>query len=93
MLACWRLLATLDLAMAPIMPADSAHAQEISMLAACQSPNITQYFGSELQLGSADLMIIMELMDCSVADLVRPAWPDATKRTQVWLSAPNQARA
>lgn len=64
------------------------------MLAACQSPNITQYFGSELQLGSADLMIIMELMDCSVADLVRPdAWTDALKHTLVWLSAPNQARA
>lgn len=47
--------------------------KEISMLAACKSPHITEYYGSELQPGSSELMIIMELLDCSVADLLHSA--------------------
>lgn len=45
--------------------------QEISALAGCRCPNITDYYGSVLRHGSTELMIIMELMTCSVADLVR----------------------
>ena len=44
--------------------------QEISTLAGCHCPNITEYYGSVLQPGSTELMIVMELLACSVADLV-----------------------
>ena len=40
------------------------------MLAGCHCPNITEYYGSVLQPGSTELMIVMELLACSVADLV-----------------------
>ena len=40
------------------------------MLAGCQCPNITEYYSSMLQPGSTELMIVMELLACSVADLV-----------------------
>jgi serine/threonine-protein kinase 24/25/MST4 len=44
--------------------------QEISMLAGCQCPNITRYYGSVLEPGSTELMIVMELLACSVCDLL-----------------------
>lgn len=40
-------------------------------MAGCKCRNITEYYGSVLRPGSAELHIIMELMACSVADLVR----------------------
>ena len=48
--------------------------QEISTLAGCHCPNITEYYGSVLQPGSTELMIVMELLACSVADLVGMSW-------------------
>jgi hypothetical protein len=45
--------------------------QEISALAGCRSDHITRYFGSVMQPGSSELLILMELLACSVADLVR----------------------
>ncbi len=45
-------------------------AQEISMLANCQCKNITDYHAAVLRPGTTELMIVMELMACSVADLV-----------------------
>jgi serine/threonine-protein kinase 24/25/MST4 len=47
--------------------------QEITMLAGCRCKNITEYHGSLLKPKSTELMIVMELMACSVADLVRYA--------------------
>ncbi len=44
--------------------------QEITALAACNSNNITKYYASVLRPGTTELMIVMELMACSVADLV-----------------------
>ncbi|KXZ53327.1 hypothetical protein GPECTOR_7g1221 [Gonium pectorale] len=47
------------------------------MLAGCKCKNITDYYGSVLRPGTAELHIIMELMACSVADLVgakRAVW-------------------
>ncbi|KAG2433816.1 hypothetical protein HXX76_008173 [Chlamydomonas incerta] len=44
--------------------------REIQALAGCKCRNITEYYGSVLRPGSAELHIIMELMACSVADLV-----------------------
>jgi len=44
--------------------------QEVSTLARCQSENITQYYASVLKPGTSELLIVMELMDASVADLV-----------------------
>ncbi len=44
--------------------------QEITMLAGCRCKNITEYHGSLLKPHSTELMIVMELMACSVADLV-----------------------
>jgi len=41
------------------------------MLAGCRCKNITEYHGSLLKPRSTELMIVMELMACSVADLVR----------------------
>lgn len=40
------------------------------MLAGCRCKNITEYYGSVLKPGSSELIIAMELMACSVADLV-----------------------
>ena len=40
------------------------------MLAKCQSANITEYYASVLNKGSSELLIVMELMATSVADLV-----------------------
>ena len=48
-------------------------AQEVSTLARCQSENITQYYASVLKPGTSELLIVMELMAASVADLVRLA--------------------
>lgn len=42
------------------------------MLAGCRCKNITEYYGSVIQPGTTELMIVMELMACSVADLVSP---------------------
>ena len=44
--------------------------QEVSTLARCQSQNITQYYASVLKPGTSELLIVMELMAASVADLV-----------------------
>ncbi|KAG2484274.1 hypothetical protein HYH03_016918 [Edaphochlamys debaryana] len=44
--------------------------KEIQTLAGCRCRNITQYYASVLRPGSAELAIVMELMACSVADLV-----------------------
>lgn len=44
--------------------------QEVSTLARCQSQNITQYHASVLKPGTSELLIVMELMAASVADLV-----------------------
>ena len=44
--------------------------QEVSVLAKCCSPNITEYFASILMPGTTELLIIMELMATSVSDLV-----------------------
>jgi serine/threonine-protein kinase 24/25/MST4 len=46
--------------------------REIAMLKQCQSPHITSYFGSAVVPGTSQLMIVMELMSASAADLVRP---------------------
>ncbi len=43
----------------------------MSTLARCQSENITQYYASVLKPGTSELLIVMELMAASVADLVR----------------------
>jgi hypothetical protein len=43
------------------------------MLAGCRSKNITEYYASVMRPGSAELMIVMELLSCSVADLVGAA--------------------
>jgi hypothetical protein len=48
-----------------------AHTQEISMLAGCRCPNITEYYTALLKPGTTELLIVMELMACSIADLVR----------------------
>ena len=45
---------------------------EIAMLKQCHSPAITAYYGSALVPGTSQLMIAMELMAASAADLVRP---------------------
>ena len=44
--------------------------QEVATLARCQSDNITQYYASVLKPGTSELLIVMELMAASVADLV-----------------------
>ena len=44
--------------------------QEVATLARCQSENITQYYASVLKPGTSELLIVMELMAASVADLV-----------------------
>lgn len=41
------------------------------MLAGCQCKNITDYHAAMVRQGTTELMIVMELMSCSVADLVR----------------------
>ena len=45
--------------------------QEVSVLAECRSPNITEYYASVMLPGTTELLIIMELMASSVNDLVR----------------------
>lgn len=66
---------TPHLAAAPPRPAPAARplaaSQEISALAGCRSAHITRYFGSVMAPGSSELLILMELLACSVADLVR----------------------
>lgn len=42
------------------------------MLARCRAPNITEYYASVLKPGTTQLLIVMELMAASAADLVRP---------------------
>ncbi|CAL5224972.1 g7746 [Coccomyxa viridis] len=44
--------------------------KEVSTLARCQSQNITQYYASVLKPGTSELLIVMELMAASVADLL-----------------------
>lgn len=44
--------------------------REIGALRTCRSPNITQYYGSALMPGSTKLLIAMELMAASLADVV-----------------------
>mmetsp|Transcript_14251 Transcript_14251/g.40385 ORF Transcript_14251/g.40385 Transcript_14251/m.40385 type:complete len:576 (+) Transcript_14251:114-1841(+) len=44
--------------------------REIAVLAQCKSPHITDYYASVLSNGSSRLLIVMELMACSVADLL-----------------------
>ncbi|KAJ9512054.1 hypothetical protein QJQ45_004596 [Haematococcus lacustris] len=48
---------------------DSIH-KEITMLAGCHCSNITEYYASVLKPGATELVIVMELMACSVADLL-----------------------
>ncbi|GAX80301.1 hypothetical protein CEUSTIGMA_g7739.t1 [Chlamydomonas eustigma] len=43
--------------------------KEIATLAGCNCSNITQYYTSVLEPGTTELMIVMELLACSVADL------------------------
>lgn len=56
---------------------------EISVLQACRSPNIVQYYGSSLVPGTTKLQIAMELMDASVADLVSSQRDDRTGSSAV----------
>ena len=56
--------------------------QEISALACCRSPFITSYYASLIPPGSSQLLIVMELLVGSVADVVSVsrgggggAWP------------------
>ena len=44
--------------------------KEIQALAQCQSPYITGYVGSHLPPGTTTLWIVMELMQCSLRDLM-----------------------
>eukprot|EP00884_Botryococcus_braunii_P008674 jgi/Botrbrau1/17808/Bobra.0127s0055.2 len=44
--------------------------KEVAVLAGCQSPYITQYYASVLVPGTSQLLIIMELLAASVADLL-----------------------
>lgn len=44
--------------------------REIAMLKTCNSPAITQYYGCQVLPGTSQLMIIMELMAASAADVV-----------------------
>lgn len=44
--------------------------REIAFLRTCRSPNITQYYGSAVLPGTTRLLIAMELMAVSLADLV-----------------------
>ena len=48
---------------------DDVH-KEIAALAACQCDAITDYCASVLPPGSSELLIVMELLDASAADLV-----------------------
>jgi hypothetical protein len=45
--------------------------QEVAVLARCRLDNITEYYASVLKPGTSELLIVMELMSASVADLVR----------------------
>ena len=47
--------------------------REISVLAQCNSPYITDYVGSHLSPGTSKLWIVMELMECSLADVLTGA--------------------
>ena len=49
--------------------------QEGSVLAKCNSPNITEYFAAIMQPASTELLIIMELMAASVSDMVSMLTP------------------
>lgn len=49
---------------------ESMH-KEILTLAGCRSKNITDYYTSFLIPGTSQLCIAMELMACSVVDLIR----------------------
>lgn len=44
--------------------------REVAVLAECKSPCITHYYASVLLPGTSQLLIIMELLASSVADLV-----------------------
>ncbi|KAI8474384.1 MAG: kinase-like domain-containing protein [Monoraphidium minutum] len=44
--------------------------KEISALAGCRSAHITRYYGALVAPGSSELLILMELLACSVADLL-----------------------
>ncbi|MEW5297545.1 MAG: hypothetical protein WDW36_000750 [Sanguina aurantia] len=44
--------------------------KEITALAGCRCSNITDFYGAVLAPGSSELLIIMELMSASVADMV-----------------------
>ncbi|KAL0040730.1 hypothetical protein WJX79_003436 [Trebouxia sp. C0005] len=44
--------------------------KEVSVLAKCCSPNITEYFASIMLPGTTELLIIMELMATSLSDLL-----------------------
>ncbi|KAK9843397.1 hypothetical protein WJX81_000440 [Elliptochloris bilobata] len=44
--------------------------QEVAVLARCRAPNITEYYASVLRPGTTQLLIVMELMAASAADLV-----------------------
>lgn len=46
--------------------------EEIATLRGCRHPNITQYYGSVVVPSSSRLLIVMELMSLSVADLLTP---------------------
>ncbi|KAK2078149.1 hypothetical protein QBZ16_004017 [Prototheca wickerhamii] len=47
--------------------------EEIAALRGCRHPNITQYYGSSIKPGTSRLLIVMELMAVSVADLLGPS--------------------
>eukprot|EP00798_Chlamydomonas_sp_ICE-L_P012354 gene12354-15532_t len=45
--------------------------KEIQTLAGCRCSNITEYYGCIIRPGSSELVIVMELLACSVSDLVQ----------------------
>ncbi|GBF98708.1 serine threonine kinase [Raphidocelis subcapitata] len=47
--------------------------KEISALAGCRCAHITRYYGALVRPGSSELLILMELLACSAADLLASA--------------------
>ena len=53
------------------------------MLADCRCDAITQYFASLVEPATSQLLIVMELMAATAADLVRPTWKRSDSRAQL----------
>lgn len=56
------------------------------MLSQCRSPYVTEYYGAYLQ--GTKLWIVMELMACSVADMVRAIPPPSPSLVRSLLLLP-----